>query len=193
MSLESLTFAEHDRLLITPDVFSEQPRFEDILKAKLSFIETGADPTTCVALRPQIAGSWIRCRQMGIEPDRVCLNKEVAPEAYQRICDSNEYLVQTAQPLMHIIEDLHLSHDYIFELLDPSGIALHQLGDFQLHGFIAEHSIFNESTMGTNAHSLCMRHKTSYQVLGPEHYCFALHNLAACAAPILDEHDEVLG
>jgi transcriptional regulator with PAS, ATPase and Fis domain len=38
-----------------------------------------------------------------------------------------------------------------------------------------------------------MRHKTSYQVLGPEHYCFALHNLAACAAPILDEHDEVLG
>ena len=56
MSLESLTFAEHDRLLITPDVFSEQPRFEDILKAKLSFIETGADPTTCVALRPQIAG-----------------------------------------------------------------------------------------------------------------------------------------
>ena len=46
--------------------------------------------------------------------------------------------------------------------------------------------------MGTNAHSLCMRHRRPFIVTGPEHYCSALHNLTACAVPIFEENGEVI-
>ena len=38
-----------------------------------------------------------------------------------------------------------------------------------------------------------MRHKKPFVVVGPEHYCFALHGLVACAAPIIDQCDVSIG
>ena len=61
------------------------------------------------------------------------------------------------------------------------------------HLFATPNYVLNERNSGTNAHSLCMRHKKPFVVVGPEHYCFALHGLVACAAPIIDQCDVSIG
>jgi transcriptional regulator with PAS, ATPase and Fis domain len=182
---------EHERQVLIQDISLDRLHWQQIEKARSDFLLQGIDCPADV-VKPQIFESWKRSRDLGIDPDTAQLCIQLSDQEYQRVAGKNTDLIGIAQPLLHIIEDLHLENDYIFELIETSGATLTRIGKLDLHRYIAEKSIFNESTMGTNAHSLCMRHKTAVQLMGPEHYCRALHGLAACSAPILDEHGEVV-
>ena len=105
----------------------------------------------------------------------------------------NANLIDAARALVKNVESLNLQNYYILELLDVNGTPLLQIGDFQIHHFATPNYVLNERNSGTNAHSLCMRHKKPFVVVGPEHYCFALHGLVACAAPIIDQCDVSIG
>jgi transcriptional regulator with PAS, ATPase and Fis domain len=182
---------EHERHILIQDLSLDRLHWKRIEKARSDFILQGVECSDDV-VNPQILESWKRCRDQGIDPEATRLCIKLDDRKYRRVIEKNADLIRIAQPLLHIIEDLHLENDYIFELIEIDGTTLTRIGKFDLHGYTAEKSLFDESTMGTNAHSLCMRHKTAVQLMGPEHYCRALHNLAACAAPIMDEHGTVI-
>ncbi len=165
---------------------------KDIRQAWLAFVEQGSDPHLSSAVKPEIADSWVRCRAMGVDPRATMLVRSADDEIIAKTRDAYEQLVEIAKPLMGIIENLGLSNDYLFELISFNGITLIYEGNLGLHPYIARLGIFDEDTCGTNAHSLCMRHKTSIQVVGCEHYCEPLHVLAAEAAPVMDENGVVI-
>ncbi|MDR1015786.1 MAG: sigma 54-interacting transcriptional regulator [Coriobacteriales bacterium] len=182
---------EHEKHILIQDLSLDRLRWKQIEKARNEFL---LHETECPddVLSPQILESWKRSRSLAIDPDATQLCIRLNDREYQRVTEKNADLIRIAKPLLHIIEDLHLENDYIFELIETGGATLTRIGKLDLHKYIAEKSLFNESTMGTNAHSLCMRHKAAVHLMGPEHYCRVLHDLAACAAPIMDEHNEVI-
>ncbi|MEG1494036.1 MAG: sigma 54-interacting transcriptional regulator [Gordonibacter sp.] len=164
-----------------------------IFDAKLDFLNNNADPHLASCVRPEVADSWINSRNSGLAPDRVDLGKYIDEETYAEALATNTQLIETARSLINKIESLNLQNDYTFELLDVDGTSLLQIGDLKLHQFMGANYQCDERNLGTNAHTLCMRHKKPFVIIGPEHYCFALHSLIACAAPIITQLGTSIG
>ena len=181
-----------EKPLPTFDTYVDRESWDTILQSHQAFFASNADVSALRGLRDEIVDSWLRSYQMKVDPDKKWLCVEIGEEKYHEQLCRYEALIKVAEAFMRMVENLDFSEDYVFELVGRNGISLLQKGNLRLHEFVAEKSVFNEATMGTNAHSLCMRHKRPFLVIGPEHYCKSLHGLSASAVPIMDEQDNVL-
>lgn len=141
-------------------------------------------------LSPDIASSWIRSFNMKVNPYNEIVGEIMSQAEYEKILEENRVLMEAIKPLVNIYKDLMISSDYNLELIDNHGISLLQEGKSSLHPW--QGTIFEEHNMGTNAHSLCMHLKRPVQLFGPEHYCIALQNIVASAAPIIDKSGEAI-
>lgn len=186
-----IDYADDLRLI---KLMSEDESFwEHIYDAKLDFLNNGTDPRTSPYVRAEIAQSWIDSKQAGLEPDRLVLGEYVSDEYTRLAMEANSVLIRETQEKLRTVESLNIDNDYIFELMDLNGLSLLQVGNLQLHHFAAKKYLLNIANAGTNAHDLCMQHRRPIAVIGPEHYSFGLHELIACAAPVLDQYGNPLG
>lgn len=173
---------------------SEDDSFwEKILDAKLDFLNFNIDPRASDCVRPEVAWSWIISRNKGLDPDQSSLGEYVSEEYVEEAKRRNAHLIEAVKSRLQNIVSLNMENDYIFELMDTEGLSLIQIGDLKLHQFVGPRYLVSEKNAGTNAHSLSMRHKRPFAIVGPEHYCFALQGLIACAAPILDQYNNSVG
>lgn len=162
---------------------------DPVAKSWRSFVRDGDDPHELTGVRPEIADSWVRCMAFGLDPFARKLSQKISEEQFEEILRIYQPLVDIAKPLIGVMDELGLSNDYILELVARNGASVLRAGKLDLHSIVDPRGVFNETTMGTNAHTLCMRHKRPLQVVGYEHFCVNLHNLAASASPIIDEND----
>ena len=167
--------------------------WECILDAKLDYLNYGKDPRDAPCVRTEIAESWIHSNESGLAADETNIGEHVTEENFELSCAKNARLINAARPLLESIESLNIKNDYVFELMGVDGLSLLQIGAFELHQFVWPRYLVDEENSGTNAHSLSIRYKRPFIVVGPEHYCFALHTLIACAAPIIDQYDNAIG
>ncbi len=167
------------------DAMSKE-RWESIQQCKRNFLLNDCENhLNNPQLNPAIAASWIRSRSMGVDPYNEIVGLPLSPKDYEGILEKNRILIEIAKPLVNIYKDLMISSDYNLELIDSNGVSLLQEGESSIHPW--EGTIFDEATMGTNAHSLSMELKHPVQLFGPEHYCLTLQNIVATAAPIMDK------
>ncbi|MDR2109136.1 MAG: sigma 54-interacting transcriptional regulator [Coriobacteriales bacterium] len=171
----------------------KQPKHDwnAIVAARKAFLANGTLPQS-PPVQPEVLQSWQRCREMGIDPERSWLCQELSEAEYENVFATHQELVSAVRPYLDMIDNLGLTHDYIFELVAENGTSLLQKGDLSLHTIVSDKAVFGEETMGTNAHTLCMRHNRPIQVMGAEHYCSALLHLAASAAPICNREGAVI-
>ena len=181
-----------ENVLLSHEITLNQDTWTHVREARQKLVSSKGEAVSPVGIRPEIADSWLRSYRSGIDPGKHRLCEEISEENYHAQLHSYEKLIAAVEPLMKMVDDLEFSEDYIFELVGRNGLTLLQKGNLRLHRFVSARSVFNEATMGTNAHSLCMRYKKVFRVSGPEHYCHALDNLEASAIPIKDEQDNVL-
>lgn len=186
-------YNEEDGREARSDIDREEASRAEVTRAWSDFVERGVDPHDSSAVRPEIADSWVRSRTLGIDPYATSLSKPLPEDEYERIVRVYKPLIDIVRPRIDIIKKLAIANDYLFELVARNGVTLLRDGNLSLHNFVAPRSIFSEETMGTNAHSLCMRLKRPCQVLGSEHYAAALHGLVGEAAPILNGNADVMG
>lgn len=177
---------------IASDLFTDKHAWEEVVKIKLAFLRGQCEPLENTIIRPEIAASWERSCQMGIDMEAKTLSRDISDEEFESTYKHFRPLIEEARPLLHEIKQLDLSNEFIFELITAGGTSVLQIGDYERRFYISERSEFNESTMGTNAHSLCMLHKTPLVVVGPEHYSNALRTLCSIAAPILDKEGNAI-
>lgn len=175
----------------TDQVNREQ--WEAIAEARRLFIEEDIVPESGGWLQSEVIESWKRCKAHGIDPDAANLATSLPEETLESIAGTYAELVEAARPLIGLIDDFNLTNDYIFELISREGVTVLRTGNMDLHSIIVRNSAMNEETMGTNAHTLSMHNATPVQLLGPEHYCSALHGLAALASPVFDKDGTVAG
>jgi transcriptional regulator with PAS, ATPase and Fis domain len=144
----------------------------------------------------EAAESWLRSRDLGINPYMKVNLPSLSVEEHQTIVDKNRRLIEITRPLVNNFKDMAiLTSGYVIYLCDKKGAFLLQEGELQR--IPTEHdskirTVWNESTIGTNIHSLCMRLRRPIQLMGPEHYCVVLQDIIASASPIMDESGEII-
>lgn len=168
-------------------------KWGDLADARLKVIEGAPLSEFEDLVRPEVLESWGRCIEMGIDPEASTLATPLSDAEFNEVMDVYADMVEAARPLISIINDLDLANDYIFELVSRNGVTVLKTGNMDLHPIVARHSAMNESTMGTNAHTLCMKYARPMQLMGTEHFCSALHGIAAIAAPVFDKNGLVVG
>jgi transcriptional regulator with PAS, ATPase and Fis domain len=174
-----------------------QERWQVILQCKQNFLQNDAeDPHRHPYMNQEVADSWIRSRNMGVNPYAVVTSPNLDPEELSQILNKHRLLLDITNSLANSFKDLLLACGYILYLFDKTGVILLNEGDQGKFPLFLEHGsrmgiVVDENSEGTTAHELCLRLKRPVQLLGPEHYCVAFQNSIASAVPIKDENDEV--
>ena len=174
-----------------------QERWQAILQCNQDFLQNEADdPCRHPYMDQEVGASWIRSRNMGVDPYTVVTCQNLNVEKISEILDKNRELIDITNCLVKSFKDLILSCGYILYLVDKNGVVLLNEGDWEKFPLFDDREsrmgiVADENSEGTTAHELCIRLKRPVQLLGPEHYCLAFQNRIATAAPIKDETDEV--
>lgn len=173
-----------------------------LLDAWQQFVAQG----TCEldTLDPAVLRSWHRCRQtglastLGMDAPRgealLCGDAAVLEQRLQAHFD----LIAIARPFMEDIYQFVGGRDVVTFLTDRDLCLLDEVGDLSLQKVLQaagfeRGALLSEERIGTNAAALALSEGVPVQVVGPEHYCIALHALAETAAPIHAPHGELLG
>lgn len=170
-------------------------RWEGIVECKKKFLaDNSYDPRECPYMDPDIAASWIMCRKMDANPYQSLLGRRLEKEAFLKVLDRNHTLIKITTPIINTFKNLAISNSYGIYLADNRGIFLLHEGkvltlpvDASLIGMI-----WDESLIGTSAHSMSINYKRPFILFGAENYCIELENIVASAACIKDENGNVI-
>ncbi|MGI6549044.1 MAG: sigma-54-dependent Fis family transcriptional regulator [Syntrophomonadales bacterium] len=149
-------------------------------------------------LRPEIADSWARSDQYGINP-WMRENPYVATEAEMKEArERSGYLIQVARPIMEHLYKFVAGTGFIVGLVDTNLQALdcifadHEAQEWRKTAHLVEGGLWSEELVGTNCSALAIALARPISVFGYEHYCLFAHAGAASSAPIFDG-DRIIG
>lgn len=195
----ALKSSDPDSLLKTKLHSNDLHRFitieswEKILECKAQFLQTkdNFDPRTCDYLNEEVAESWLLSRKLGINPYAKVTEPNLSPAEHRKILEDNRLIIDITRPLVETFKEMAiLTSGYILYLCDKNGAFLLQEGEMMR--MPTEGLVWNEYTVGTCVHSICIRLNRPAQLIGPEHYCVGLQDIIASAAPIMDESGGVI-
>ncbi|HWQ75695.1 MAG TPA: sigma 54-interacting transcriptional regulator, partial [Syntrophomonas sp.] len=171
--------------------------WEGLLQCKKDFLNNKSnDPGQCPYLNQEIAASWIRSRQFGVDPYMDVHLPTLSPEQFEAVLEKNRQLLNIVNPLIETFKEMAiLESGYVMYVCDKNGAFLHSEGEMYRIPTLHDSKkglVWNESTIGTNVHSLCARLKQPVQIWGPEHYCTVLQDIMVSASPIMNEEGEVI-
>ncbi len=161
-----------------------------------NFVKTG--DCNAEIIRPQILESWKRSRSNDLNPFN---RNEKAfiedPKKLEEILYANNFLVALAKPYMQILAEVVDETGFIGFLASKEGYILHTVGDPALlksaeNGFVRVGEIRTEKVAGTTAVALCLTTLQPVQIFSAEHYNSFYHDWTCSAAPICDEHGDLI-
>ncbi|MBP2649234.1 MAG: modulated sigma54 specific transcriptional regulator, Fis family [Firmicutes bacterium] len=172
-------------------------RWQEIEDSKLKFIQDNVDPRRCNFIDHEVAESWIRSQEMGVNPYTKTIDQRLDGDNVAKIIRSNQHLVDITQELFESLQlnNFERATSITLYLFEKNGILLWYQGEIlrfapecdSLTGLV-----WSEKTVGTCAHILSMQLKRPVHLLGPEHYCLSFENSSASAAPILDDKGDIV-
>lgn len=167
-----------------------EKRWNEILECKEQFLNN-EDPCSCENLHSEVLKSWYKSRELGINPYVKLTKPQLSYNEFKKILEDNDKLIEVIKPLINTFKSMAIfTCGYILYLCDQNGVFLLQEGEMMR--MPTEGLVWNESTIGTCVHSLCTQLKSPVQLMGPEHYCVALNDILAFAAPIMNEAGDVI-
>ncbi len=181
----------------TEETFSSNPEevWTEIMQCKQEFLLSRSIPRDCPYLRPEIAESWVRSRQAGVDPYSLDYGRELSREDFSRLIKDNSLLLEVAVPLMKAHADFVTWSNNVLALYDKNRVILFLVG----HNYVPErvhealgHQL-SETTFGTCTHDLAVRYRQPVQLIGPEHYLVNYHSQISSSVPIFDENHDVVG
>jgi len=166
-----------------------------ILHCKECFLQDKLNPIDCDFLRPEVASSWIRSRQAGIDPYNRDFGRKLSPQEFAKVLEENRLLMEVAIPLMEKHTEFVTWSNYVLWLYDKNCVTLYGVGNNFVSDRIndAEGHLLNESTFGTSAHFLAIKYKQPVQLIGPENYAVLFDKVICSSAPIMEENGNVIG
>ncbi len=156
------------------------------------------EPVPAAGVRPEIHGSWKRCRICNISPKLTSAPVILEPDALSRRRKKYENLLAISRPIMENLYRLVIGGGFLVALSDEDGILLEIVGDevaqniAQTANFVPGTS-WAEDIVGTNGigTSLCL--DKPIQVSRSEHYCLNFHRWTCSGAPIHDPSGKIIG
>ena len=159
-----------------------------------AYVEGGELPE---GLREEVAQSWERCRNAGVDPQSPTLPQLPKADLEKRLGRSAELLGFLAPPLDALAKHLRDSGILIF-LSDLGGCVLKVWGeaggqDSELAAHLVPGLVLREVLCGSMASSLSRASNRAAVCEGREHYCAPLHDLVEAALPVRGESADRVG
>jgi transcriptional regulator of acetoin/glycerol metabolism len=175
---------------------SQEQCFIQINTAWEQFISTGQfDPCQ---VRPIIARSWKRCREIGINPYFVEGQEVISQQCLKDTVKTYSNLMTIAKPFMKALYEFVAGSGFLVLLTDNNGIVLEIIGDQEVAELAKNAKLgiganLSESKIGTNTIGTILIEKVPIQVVAKEHYCTVFHEWTCSAAPICDFSGSLYG
>ena len=150
------------------------------------------------SVRPEILNSWIKSKEMGLDPFSNAPPTTISGEKLQELFSDNKPLIEIAKPVMEMIEILIPDTGFILTLSDKSGYVLLVHGDSHILDMAKRNYYIpgcrrDMENAGTNAIGLCLELVRPIQLTGCEHYRVKHHDWTCSSAPIFDDNNLAIG
>ena len=148
-------------------------------------------------MRREVASSWQRCREVGVDPFRTVGGEARRLELRQRL-EQRRHLMEVARPFIANLYNFVRGSGFQVVLADHDGILLEVIGDSEIQDKTRSVQLcsggnWSEEARGTNAIGTVLIERKPVQIHAWEHYCQPHHFLTCSAAPIFDPEGELLG
>lgn len=162
-------------------MFSE----EAMAQAWRKFVYTGILDDSSV--RPEIARSWMRCREAGVNP---WTSSRLIDEArLARTRQAHERLIRCAEPVIAMTSALL---DCNVSLMDEDSFVYHLVSPFQSYS-LALGAVMDETVVGTCNATLVKSENRPVRCDYYEHFKVGSQSYSSAAAPFLHEEDGRFG
>jgi transcriptional regulator of acetoin/glycerol metabolism len=170
---------------------------DDIVKAAWeNVVAKGISPR--VKIRPEILESWIKCKQVGLDPFTRATLPIISGGELNNLLEHNSELVNISLPVIEMIEISVRETGFIITLTEKNGHVLLLRGDEDILE-MAETNLFLPGCLrtiehaGTNAIGMCLILKKPIQITGAEHYKIHHHSWTCSSSPIFNIQNELIG
>lgn len=166
---------------------------DGIYQEKIEYI----DGKEVKKVRKIIYESWLRCFKMGVDRKNGT-GKIISTQQMEKHLFDNRELITVSKPIMQNIYSIVAGSGFSIILTNNEGCLLEVIGDKEIMekanelNFI-KGAIWTEEAVGTNAIGTCLYLNSPIQTIGEEHFCVNHHSWSCSAAPINDEHGNLLG
>jgi len=145
-----------------------------------------------------IIRSHKRCKDMGVELNRVYSKKIISGDKLQRKLEEKRELIIAAEPFMNQLYDFVKGSNFFSILTDEEGCILSVIGDedilseaFSLK--MIPGAYMDEGNIGTNAMGTALAEESPVQISGNEHFVKAYHRWTCSGSPIRKFDGKIIG
>lgn len=170
---------------------------EKIRKQKMDVIHKRISPNQVDSVRPEIVESWIRSSDYGFDPLHINFGPTLDDVAFQKILKENKSLLEVADFYIERLDKMLFNTNCSIVLSDDQGVILRVFEGKDVSvcekGHMNPGTVWNEKTVGTLSHGLCLLLEEPIQICGPEHFCEYYDQVIASSAPIFDLNHNLAG
>ena len=177
--------------------FSEPGNEAAVSTAWERFLDGSGRPDD--ALRSLVEGSWRRCRDHNVDPDKRSAPPPVAAARLESLCHDHAELLQASAPVMACARDFLAETGTVMALADNQSTILSMEGDTRTVGAAENIHLlpgvsWTERICGTNAIGTALAVGEPVQIHSSEHYCAGIKRWTCSAMVIRHPIDgEILG
>ncbi len=183
----------------TPDgqMFSDPGNDAAVMAAWERFLDGGGGASD--ALRGLIDGSWQRCQELNVDPDKRRAPPPVAEATLASMKLRHGELLEASAPVMACARDFLAETGTVMALADTSSTILTMEGDNPTLGSAESIHLlpgvsWSERICGTNAIGTALAVGQPVQIHSAEHFCAGIKRWTCSATVIRHPHDgEILG
>lgn len=170
---------------------SMQIRKESIFKAWNIFVTVGNIQSSA---RPGIAESWLRCKQLEINPYSFRIQR-MDPATIESELRAHKNLIETSVPIMRNLFSFVDGSGFLISLANDKAMILDIVGENKIIKKAGIHigDVWTEESTGTNAIGLCVKTQKPIQVFASEHFLKSTHEWTCSSAPIFDDESNLIG
>jgi len=148
-------------------------------------------------IRPEVAHSWQRCRNLKVDPYGQSTAEIKGSELKERL-QTSQHLIKIARPFIHNLYGFVKGSGFQIVLADSNGYVLEVIGDPEIVKKTRQVQLcpggeWSEPHKGTNAIGTAIVEKKPLQIFAREHFCQPHHFLAGAASPIFDPEGAMVG
>lgn len=180
--------------LLDPYFYAYNPELLAFENAWLNFMKSGIINRSVI--KTEVADSWRRCREMGIDPTFAGKLPIKPAEEVKRRLALNADLLKIVAPYMESLYDIVKGSGFVISFIDADGYILKIIGDEETLNICVKTGSLPganrlESHAGTTSIGLAIITGKPIQIAGAEHYLHELHRWTCSSAPILDQNKNV--
>ncbi len=180
-----------------PPVLQDRTEPRQLREARRQLLGNGQLPPHLI--NDELARSWLRCWQAGLQPVGRLPGAPNASAAHlARELERQRELVAHARPVMEFLHEQTRGTDSMSILAAADGMLLHTLGDPQFIGRAERVALrlgatWHEQIRGTNAIGTALAEQHAVVIHAQEHYLERNGFLTCAAVPIYDPKGQLLG